>query len=108
MSKKHRKYLYILIAIVFVPVIFLIVSNMVIVKSTKTSIFTDVAVIPQNDIGLVLGTSKYAVGGINLYYKYRIEAAAELYFSGKIKHIIVSGDNHVQGYNEPEQMKQSL
>jgi SanA protein len=63
---------------------------------------------PFNNIGLVLGTSKYTTGGINLYYKYRIEAAAELYFKGKIKHIIVSGDNHINGYNEPEQMKASL
>lgn len=106
--KKFKKYIYILIAIVSVPVIFLVISNMVIVKSTKTRIYTDVNNVPQNDIGLVLGTSKYSVGGINLYYQYRIEAAADLYFSGKIKHIIVSGDNHVYGYNEPEQMKQSL
>ena len=106
--KKFRKYLYILLAVGLIPIIFLIASNMVIVKSTTTCIYTDVNAIPQNDIGLVLGTSKYATGGINLYFKYRIEAAAELYFSGMIKHIIVSGDNHVQGYNEPEQMKQSL
>lgn len=106
--KKLKKAFFILLGLVFIPSAFLIFSNTVIVKSTKTQIYSDVNAIPVNDIGLVLGTSKYSVGGINLYYKYRIESAAQLYFSGKIKHIIVSGDNHVHGYNEPEQMKESL
>jgi SanA protein len=107
MRKPKRLLIIALILLVF-PLLFLFSSNYAIVNSTKSQIYTDINLIPVNDIGLVLGTSKYTVGGINLYYKYRIEAAAELYFNGKIKHIIVSGDNHVNGYNEPEQMKASL
>jgi SanA protein len=106
--KKFRKYIYILIGIVCIPVIFLVISNMVIIKSTKSRIYTNINDLPINEIGLVLGTSKYATDGLNLFYKYRMEAAADLYLHGKIKHIIVSGDNHINGYNEPEQMKASL
>lgn len=80
------------------------------VKSTsKDYLYDDVIKIPYNDVGLVLGTSKYGrLGGVNPYFKYRMDAAYLLYKQGKIKHIIVSGDNHVDGYNEPEQMKQYL
>ena len=106
--KKYRKFIYIFITLLCLPIVFLFVSNLVIINSTKNNIYTDIHQVPFNDIGLVLGTSKYTTGGINLYYKYRIEAAAELYFYGKIKHIIVSGDNHIDGYNEPQQMKESL
>src|SRR5690554_8209159 len=58
---------------------------------------------------MVLGTSKYrAKGGINLYFKYRIDAVVELYNSGKIAFVLVSGDNSTQYYNEPEAFKEEL
>ena len=58
---------------------------------------------------ILLGTSKWLKGGRrNLYYQYRIVAAAELYSSGKCKKIIVSGDNATMQYNEPMTMKRDL
>ena len=78
-------------------------------SNAKDYLYDDVTKIPYNDVALVLGTSKYGrVGGVNPYFKYRMEAAYLLYKVGKVKHIIVSGDNHIDGYNEPEQMKQYL
>jgi SanA protein len=78
-------------------------------SNAKDYLYNDVTKIPYNDVALVLGTSKYGrVGGVNPYFKYRMEAAYLLYKEGKVKHIIVSGDNHIDGYNEPEQMKQYL
>src|SRR5699024_9738993 len=49
---------------------------------------------PKNKVGLLLGTSQYRRGGgENLYFKYRVEAAAQLFLTGKIDYILVSGDN---------------
>ena len=63
----------------------------------------------ENHVGVVLGTSKYVKGGrINLYYKYRLDAAVELYKSGKIQKVLVSGDNGTLAYNEPRMMFQDL
>lgn len=57
----------------------------------------------------MLGTSKTLKNGRkNLYFWYRIDAAERLYKSGKIQHIIVSGDNSRKDYNEPENMKLAL
>ena len=65
--------------------------------------------LPQNDVALVLGTSKYTVNGYqNPYFYYRIEAAAKLYQAKKVKHILVSGDNRLKSYNEPKEMQQAL
>jgi len=56
-----------------------------------------------------LGTSKNTrKGNINQYFKYRIEAATELFKTNKISYIIISGDNSVKGYDEPTDMKNEL
>ncbi|MFN8402591.1 MAG: ElyC/SanA/YdcF family protein [Anaerolineales bacterium] len=36
----------------------------------------------------------------------RVETAANLYFSGKVEKLLMSGDNRVADYNEPESMRQ--
>ena len=47
-------------------------------------------------------------GKTNPYFKNRIDAAEELFESGKIKYILISGDNRRHNYNEPQAMKDSL
>jgi SanA protein len=57
----------------------------------------------------LLGTSKYGKHGRNNpYYDYRIEAAINLLKNGKIKYIVISGDNSRKDYNEPESMRSDL
>ena len=58
---------------------------------------------------MVLGTSKYYTSGVtNLYYSYRIKGAAEAYRSGKVKYLLLSGDNGAHNYNEPINMRKDL
>ncbi|HLP77219.1 MAG TPA: ElyC/SanA/YdcF family protein [Candidatus Paceibacterota bacterium] len=72
-------------------------------------VFRSTADIPQNEVALVLGTGKLTAGGRpNLHFRQRIEAAAALYRSGKVQHLLVSGDNHVKGYDEPSDMRDAL
>jgi SanA protein len=44
----------------------------------------------------------------NAYFYNRIKAATDLYKSGKVQYIIVSGDNSSKDYNEPEDMQMAL
>lgn len=64
--------------------------------------------LPRRDVCLVLGTSRNRSGGLNEFYSARIDAAAKLYHSRKIGHIIVSGSNPSRYYNEPAVMKRDL
>lgn len=65
--------------------------------------------LPPRKVAVVLGCSeKLANGRTNLYFKYRIEAAAALFRAGKCESIIVSGDNSTNDYDEPSQMKNAL
>lgn len=76
---------------------------------SKKYIYDSIEEIPYNDVALVLGTSKYLYNGrVNMYFKFRMDAAYELYKSGKIKFILVSGDNRHRFYNEPRQMRLDL
>lgn len=63
----------------------------------------------SNSVGLVLGCSKYvARGRLNYFFTGRIKAAAELWRAGKLRCIIVSGDNRTANYNEPRDMRNAL
>ena len=71
--------------------------------------YNDTECIPKNKVGLVLGASRLAPSGnINLFYKYRVEAAVALYNAGKIEYILVSGDNSRKDYDEPTDFKKDL
>lgn len=83
--------------------------NVQVTLETKKLLYKDVSVVPPHKVGLLLGTNPYLKNGNpNKYFTYRIEAAVALYEAGKIQYILVSGDNHKLGYNEPEEMKQAL
>lgn len=72
-------------------------------------ITSDLQKLPKEKTGLLLGTSKtLSNGSQNTYFTYRIDAAVKLFKAGKIKNIIVSGNNSVEHYNEPEDMKLAL
>jgi SanA protein len=78
-------------------------------RFSSSYLFYDHKEIPANKCGLLLGTSKYnARGGINPYFRLRLDAAAKLYHSGKVKYIIASGDNRKAAYNEPRNMAAGL
>ena len=104
-----RKYFRIGLLLTILLVIIVLVPNLWVDLSTKHSTFDSIQQIAKNRVGLLLGTSKFSNNGeINLYYKYRIDAAVELFNSGKIDFILVSGDNRKKNYNEPVTIKNDL
>jgi SanA protein len=88
---------------------FVYYSNSRVKADSKGLIFHSLHEMPHSKVGLLLGTSKYnRSGNPNLFFRYRIEAAVELYRSGKIDFILVSGDNRTLSYNEPRDMRKAL
>jgi SanA protein len=89
--------------------LFILGCNYWVLSTAKGKMFNNLADVEPRDVALVLGTSRSPNGKTeNLFFTYRIKAAAELYFSGKVKHIIVSGDNSSINYNEPRDMQKAL
>ena len=84
-------------------------ANRLVEKSASDKVFNSTKEIPHNKVGLFLGTGKILSNGrINLYYKYRIEAAVVLFKAGKVDFILVSGDNSKKDYDEPSTIKEDL
>ena len=101
----------IIFIIIFILVATTGIINYIVNSSTQKQVYSDLAAIPKNKVGLLLGTAKYQDKGrniINLYYQNRIDAAVALYMAGKIDYIIVSGDSNTIYYNEPVLMKNDL
>lgn len=87
----------------------MLVSNYWIVSSTKTQLYSDPQKLPNHKIGLVLGASKFSRRGTaNMYFTYRIQAAYELFITHKVQFLLLSGDNHIEGYDEPSDMREAL
>lgn len=72
-------------------------------------LYSDPSSLPVNQVGVVLGTSRYTSDGQpNGHYLRRLEAAATLIRMSKIHYILVSGDNATPYYDEPSRMKADL
>lgn len=92
-----------------ISVLFVWWANHKIETETKDFVTNDVQKLPNEKVGLLLGTSKTLKSGWkNLYFFNRIDAAEQLYKSGKIKYILISGDNSQKDYSEPEDMQAEL
>lgn len=79
-----------------------------IIWQAQDEIISDYNKVPDYDVAVVLGTSKYLGKALNVYYRDRIESAITLYRLGKVKQFLLSGDNAHRSYNEPWTMKRDL
>ncbi len=83
--------------------------NRAVVNSARGHLYTDSKAIPFNRVGLLLGTTKSGRNGHdNPYYTHRVQAATKLIKDGKIRYLVISGDNGRKDYNEPELMRKDL
>ena len=87
----------------------LLFNNDKMAKEASPFIYSDISKVPHKRVALLLGTTKYLSGKrTNYFYKYRIESAVRLFKAGKVKAIVVSGDNGSKFYDEPTAMHDDL
>jgi SanA protein len=89
-------------------VVFIVLINLWVVLQTNARIHDNLADVPTAKVALLLGTSRNTARGPNVFFMQRITAAAALYHAGKVRKIIVSGDNSTDDYNETEAMRREL
>lgn len=104
-----RKLIRLLLGLLTITVIIICIANYKISSFSEPYLYNTTDSIPACKTAVLLGTSKFMANGTRNYFFYnRIKAAEELFRSGKIQAIIISGDNSLSYYNEPEDMKQEL
>jgi SanA protein len=108
-SQIRRRFIVISLVVTVLGGVGVFAANRVCERATAGRIYSSLADVPVNEVGVVLGTSKLTKRGIeNPHFEHRIEAAVALYKAGKVKHLLVSGDNHVKTYDEPDDMRAAL
>jgi SanA protein len=106
---KKRKYLTASVLLLTLITSLTFYANEAIENASKDFITSNLDEVKPTKVGLLLGTSRILKNGIkNDFFFNRIDATVELYKNGKIKFIIVSGDNSKDNYNEPLDMKKEL
>src|SRR6187399_3137803 len=69
---------------------------------------SDVAQVPHAQAAIVLGAGLNRNGSMSGMLYDRVQQAIALYRAGKVDRIIVSGDHHRWGYDEPGTMRNAL
>jgi vancomycin permeability regulator SanA len=85
-------------------VAFIVISNLVIIISTKKYIFVDLNQISSSETGIILGASVYK-DKVSVIVKDRIDTAVNLYNHKKVSKILISGDKTERFYNEVKTIK---
>lgn len=62
--------------------------------------------VPPRRVAIVFGAGLWRDGRPTPVLQDRVRTAANLYFDGKVKKLLMSGDNRFDYYNEPEAMRQ--
>ena len=84
-------------------------SNLLVTHRSAPYLYDNIQNLPANRVGIVLGTSRYtSEGNPNGLYRRRLEAVASLVKAGKIRYVLVSGDNGTPWYDEPTRMRRDL
>jgi SanA protein len=62
--------------------------------------------VPPRPVGIVFGAKVYPGGGLSTILDERVRAGVELYRQGKVRKLLMSGDNGRRDYDEVTAMKQ--
>jgi SanA protein len=109
---KDKKVKCTLIAVgllILIGVGILALCNIMVLSSCNDHLYNNVESIPHKRVAVLLGTNpRTKSGNMNWFYKHRIDAAVALYKQGKFDRLLISGDNSLKTYSEPDEMKADL
>jgi SanA protein len=106
---RARRVLLLLAGILAIAALLPMIIDTMVSVSTAGAVADGVDQVAPKPVALLLGTARKTVAGRpNQFYRARIDAAAQLFHSGKVQGILVSGDNATRWYNEPIAMQKDL
>lgn len=83
-------------------------AGAVIAHRSDGRVYQDAIEIPARPVAIVPGATVFPSGQPSLTVQDRLDGAEVLYRSGRVEHIVVSGDNRTAHYNEPVVMRNAL
>lgn len=86
----------------------IILVNLFVRFTSSPYIYHSIGNVKEADTALILGAAVYSGGDLSPVFQSRVEKALELYKEGKVKTILVSGDNSTVAHNEVNPVKDYL
>ena len=100
-----RKRFRILFSILVAAVLLLAGIPIAVAEVTSRDHFYTDQTVPDAPVAIVFGAGLQRDGTPSAVLRDRVEMAAQLYFAGKVKKLLMSGDNRFVEYNEPGSMR---
>lgn len=88
-----------------ISLLIIAITRIIFLLSTSASIYSKDQT-PSKRVAVVFGAEVKKDGTPSVVLRDRVETAVELYKSGKVEKLLMSGDNRFVDYNEPESMRQ--
>ena len=104
LKKLFKIILKILLGLLFAGLLILGIPKLFTYLYASTRIY-GVSDVPSAPVAIVFGAGLNRDGSASPVLRDRVMTAANLYFSGKVKKLLVSGDNRVSNHNEPGAMR---
>jgi SanA protein len=83
-------------------------ANAYVVLGARGESTGDVAEVPGAQVAIVPGALVQPDGKMSSMLADRVRQAARLWHAGKVERVLVSGDHHSWGYDEPDTMRKAL
>lgn len=103
-KKLFKKMLKVFLILIGVVLLVLLLPRLVTGLYARTRVYT-VETVPVQRVAIVFGAGLWRDGSPTPVLYDRVATAAELYFSGRVDKLLMSGDNRVVEYNEPWAMR---
>ncbi|WP_372373981.1 vancomycin high temperature exclusion protein [Vreelandella venusta] len=109
LSRYTKRFLMSLGVFMLLATLLFIVGNFWVVASTARYIDDSLAECRSTDVAIVFGTSNWTRSGFrNPHFQARMRTSARLIADQRVSHLLISGDNRTQAYNEPRAMWRDL
>ncbi|MDH4263756.1 MAG: YdcF family protein [Spirochaetia bacterium] len=105
LQKFRKKIINIFIYCFSATLVIILVSNWIIISSTRHLIAENLEKVKKADVGIILGAAVYSGNRVSTVVGDRIESAIELYREGKVDKLLISGDHAERYYDEVNTIK---
>ncbi|OQY45694.1 MAG: hypothetical protein B6242_09645 [Anaerolineaceae bacterium 4572_78] len=102
--KSKSIWLGLILVVLSIPVLLIVSWRLWLNFRYAPKIYYQVDDVPKHDVAIVFGAGLYN-GRPSHALADRIEVAVDLYHAGKVKKLLMTGDNSIIEYNEPEAMR---
>ena len=103
------KGVFVLTGLAVIAMVFLVImANVIIYTSGNDYLYEELNDVPRAQVALILGAKVFDDGRLSMMMQDRADSALELYESGKVGKLIMSGDHGTKTYDEVNTVKDYL